>query len=708
MKRLPLILLSLLCLSCSTTRVLSEGQFRLASNEVILEPKEELSASSLMPYIRQQANSYWLFGWNPFLNIYNWSKNPNSLWQRIGVAPVVFNPDLVNASADNILTRLEYLGYYDASVTASVVQKARLAQVSYKVDLGHRQRIDSLVFEVPEGEFAEDFAADQANISIKEGDYLSEKALEAETLRGSSYFRSKGYYDFNKNNYFFEADTLAGKSILYYRIKGYTRNETAENDAPISKFHVGEVTIQHPTDIRLRPDLLRKLNTITPGALYSEELMNSAYYRFSALNLFNSVVVEVDPRDDATLDCNLKLNGSDVLGFKLNAEVSTNSSGLLGASPQISFYHKNLFHGGERLNVSLSGNWQFVPGSIIASSEFSASASLSLPSISERNKSSRFIPRNDIKASYNYQDRPEYVRSVASLSYGYSGQIAQNFFYQFYPLQFSLVNQADLSDDFSYTLLGNPYLWDTFMDQLDLGASMMLYHTTDSSIVPKGEYGFTRLSLDLSGNLVSLFNQYLPFYPDSNRRTLLGLPYNQYARAELSVAKVFRFGKQDRSALAMRFIAGLGVPYGNSGALPFEKQFYAGGASSMRGWQVRTLGPGFDPRDAWSIIPSQTGDMKLEADLEFRFPLVWKLEAALFAEAGNVWVLEDIKGQLLDSIAADWGLGLRVNLDFILLRLDAGFRLHDPARESGSRWLKPVEWFSRNGAALHFGVGYPF
>ena len=236
---------------------------------------------------------------------------------------------------------------------------------------------------------------------------------------------------------------------------------------------------------------------------------------------------------------------------------------------------------------------------------------------------------------------------------------------------------------------------------------MTLYHTTDASIVPKSSYGFSRLSFDLSGNLLSLFNRFMPLDEVSGHRRLLGLPYNQYVRAELELGKVFRYGRNDGQAIAMRLDMGIGHAYGNSTALPFEKQFYAGGASSMRGWQVRTLGPGFSQIDDSFVIPSQTGDIKLEADLEYRFDMFWKLEGAVFAEVGNVWRL-DMMRNFFESLAGDWGVGLRVNLDFILLRIDAGFKVHDPARPEGSRWLRPAEWVGRDGYAIHFGVGYPF
>ena len=177
----------------------------------------------------------------------------------------------------------------------------------------------------------------------------------------------------------------------------------------------------------------------------------------------------------------------------------------------------------------------------------------------------------------------------------------------------------------------------------------------------------------------------------------------------MQIGGAFRFGWNDNQALAIRLDAACGWAYGNSLSMPFEKQFYGGGSSSMRGWQVRTLGPGYEKQNNYFIIPSQTGDLKLELDAEWRFPLLWKLEGVLFAEAGNIWWKDDLdKAAFFPSIAADWGTGVRVNLDFILLRVDVGFKLHDPSREEGQRWIGPRDWFTKDGFAFHFGVGYPF
>lgn len=718
MKRIALLVILLLAvISCSTTKLLPEGAYRLTANKVEFRGKEKISPKEVSMYVRQQPNTSLIFGWSPFLSIYNWSNGSgegiNKFWEKIGTPPVVFDSTLVESSRSNIAGHMEYLGYYHAKVDSEVEYRGKKATVKYIVELGDRIPIDTIVFEVPGGTFAREFSADSANITVHPGDFLAEKNLEAETVRGASVFRNLGYYDFSKNNYFFEADTLTDRTTLYYRIRNYARGSSPTDD-PLAVYRIGKVNISHPSEIPFKESLLREFNTIRPGVPYNERMINTTYARLSALKLFNNVSIEMSPSDSAVVDCDIRLSGTDVLGFKANMEASTNSSGLLGFSPQLSFYHKNLFHGGEWLNLGFSGNWQMMAGARAHSSEFGVSASLSFPRLlgyPVNRMRGENVPRTEIRTSFNYQNRPEYRRSLASLSYGYTGQMRRDWFFQVYPLQFNLVKLYAMSDDFSRLLGEYPYLWDTFESHIDAGVGMMLYHTTDASVVPKTAYHYGRFNLDVSGNVVSLFNNVLPVSDFQGQHLLFGVPYKQYVRAEISLGKVFRFGWNDNNALALHLDAGAGWAYGNSTALPFEKQFYCGGASSMRGWQARTLGPGYEQMSEYFVLPSQTGDLKLEADVEYRFPSFWKLEWAIFAEVGNVWTLNGEglgKLDLPGSLAGDWGIGLRVNLDFILLRLDAGLKVHDPARPAGERWLGPKGWFAPGGAALHFGVGYPF
>ena len=206
---------------------------------------------------------------------------------------------------------------------------------------------------------------------------------------------------------------------------------------------------------------------------------------------------------------------------------------------------------------------------------------------------------------------------------------------------------------------------------------------------------------------------------DLNEHQIWGTSYSQYIRGEFTAGKTWVFGKNNKQAIATRFLIGAGHAYGNSKTIPFEQQFYSGGANSLRGWQARAVGPGCAQRDTVFVIPNQTGDMKIEANLEYRFGMFWKFNGALFFDAGNIWYLRNSglssfedgrfsSRNILGGIAADWGLGLRLDLNFILVRVDMGMVVRDPSKAPDQRWVGPSGWFRRDGFAVHFGVGYPF
>ena len=718
---LPAILAVLmLAVSCSTTRVIPEGEYRLAKNAIEITNSKKFDPSSLNQYIKQQPNST-LFGWNPFMSIYNWADPDKEtgmakFLRKIGTAPVVYSPFAVESTIENIENHLEYIGYYNSKVASDIRVKGRKVAVNYLVHLGKQYPIDSLSYTLPErGTFAEDFMADLPNVGVKVGDYLSESALEDETVRGAAHFRDLGYYDFSKNNYVFEADTISVPGMLYLdmKVNEHSRNDSEENAQPLRKFYIDSVTISHSKDLIFKDKILKDLNTIHPGMMYSESDIRTTYTRLSALKLFSSVGIEVTPTDSNLVNCAINLTQSKLQGFKANLEASTNSSGLMGISPQLSFYHKNIFHGGEWLNLSFMGNFQFMLHDPIRSNEFGVSAGLSFPKflgLPYSFFSGPNIPRTEINLSYNYQDRPEYTRNIFSTSFGYSG-ILRKLSYQFYPLQLNVVQLSHMDEIFYETLSRNPFMRYAYQDHFDAGVGGTFYLSSSSEAIPSESYRYLRLTTDLSGNVIGLFKPMMKT-DDEGRGLIFGIPYSQYVRAELTLGRTWMFGRGDRQAIATRLLAGAGHSYGNSSVLPFEKQFYAGGANSMRGWQARALGPGMSPMNESFIIPSQTGDMKLEANVEYRFPMFWKVEGALFVDAGNVWTFkqDDPKSKfdldtLGDSIAMDWGLGLRVNLSFLVLRLDAAKKLHDPAVQ---KWLGPDDWQKKGSGAIHFGVGYPF
>ncbi len=257
-----LLPVTLAAVSCSTTRVLQDGEYRLAKNKLEVTNDRKFNPGQIEPYLKQRPNSYFIFGWNPFLNVYNWSNGKGKGWdrfvQKIGVAPVVYDPDMVESSIDNITSHLDYLGYYNSKVTSSIKVKKKRVYVNYAIELGDRYHISSIDYHLPEGELADDFLADTSKTTIKPGDYLS------------------------------EADTMAvpGKAALDLTINEYTRNASPKDAVPFRKFIINDVEIKYPKSLKIRNNVLRNLNTIIPGNIYSETDVNNTYSRLSALRMF--------------------------------------------------------------------------------------------------------------------------------------------------------------------------------------------------------------------------------------------------------------------------------------------------------------------------------------------------------------------------------------------------------------------------------------
>ena len=691
-RNILLIAAAFLAGSCAGTRFLHEGEYKLARNVVSIEDNTDLQTSDILPYLKQQPASFNIFGNNP----------------------EVFDSSLVKSSCQAISSHLDYLGYYGSEIDAEVNRTKRKVTVTYNIRPARRYRIKSITYNLPPNpDFVNEFYQDSLSFTVKPGDWLSEAVLEKESDRSAAYFRNLGYYGFTKNYYFFEADTLGSEADLVMDIREYTRNEAPSAAKPIRKSSFGNVSISYPESISFKNNILEGLNTIMPGNLYEEETVKTTYQRLSSLKVFNTVGIELSQADSTHVDCAINLSPSRLQGFKANFEASSNSTGLMGISPQINYYHKNIFHGGEWLNLGFMGNFQFrFDDSDVHSNEFGISAGISLPKFlglpySKFNGPS--IPRTDLNFSYNYQDRPEYLRNILSFSFGYSGTYKDVLTYQLYPIQLNLVQLSKLDESFSHTLESNPFMRYSYQNHFDCGMGCNLFYAPQTAEGSR----YIRFSCDLSGNFLSLFKGLMG--TDSDGKGLIaGMPYTQYARSEITLGRTWKIG--EKSSLASRVLAGVGYAYGNSSALPFEKQFYCGGANSMRGWQARSLGPGTSKINPSFIIPSQTGDLKFEANLEYRHKMFWKLEGAIFTDVGNVWSLQgdDYESNLFnassvgESIAADWGAGLRLDLNFLIMRVDIGLKLYNPSLEAGERWLGPAQWLARDGFALHFGVGYPF
>ncbi|HIR33694.1 MAG TPA: BamA/TamA family outer membrane protein [Candidatus Coprenecus merdigallinarum] len=759
--------------SCSTTRTLSEGQTRLKSNVVTVVNRKEhpdFQDPTLDNYIRQKPNTYFIKtrrgGWNPFLYISNWTNGKGGGWDRfvtkLGQAPVVFDPALMEDSRDNISTHLKYTGYYGSHVQAIASVLNRQTVVDYLVTLGKQYPIKSIYYEVDNPDLAEEIFKDTVNSLIQRGKPLSEDLLDKESERSAAYLRNQGYYEFSKNFYFFAADTVSvqDSALLRISVRNYPRGGSPDEAVRHRRFYFGKVeiypvsdniryrasvasripqvldtvnygdiTILYDKKRRIRPSMLDKMNRIVPGELYNESIVNNTYQRMSNLRIYNSVSVELTKADTNTVDCSIRLIPSKTHGYKVNLEASTNSTGLIGISPSISYYNRNIFKGGEWLSLSVSGNFQFSVRNSTRATEFGANAGLSFPTfvLLPDRMFKNIIPRTDIELSYNFQRRPEYTRNMIGANFGWSWSSQSNkFYFKVVPLQINIVNLPVYSDSFLESLT-NPFVREAYKNHFEAGLGFDLQYSSDPSINPANSYFKADFQFDIAGNLISAFNPLMPV-DSSGFRTIWNSPYSQFVRGELSLVYTWKFGRDNKQALAVRGLGGIGYAYGNSAKMPFERLFWAGGSNSLRGWTARSVGPGSSRMDRTFSIPNQTGDMRLEANIEYRFPLFSIFRGAVFADWGNVWNLERTGrhesmgggsgedhsteelsyfrwGDVFRTSAFSAGAGLRIDLNFVVVRFDVGIKLYDPATQL---WPNIRTWFSRGGYAFQFGIGYPF
>lgn len=769
------VALALVIASCSMTKNIPDGKSMLIANKVVVDGEEDLSVSDLNKYIKQSPKKGFL-GWRPMVSLYNSGNGSGKGWdkfaKKIGKEPLIYDEDLVESSKSNLVTHLEYIGYFSSDVESSVeTDRKRKTKVTYRIKPGVQYIIDTIIYNAKDTALLNIVKSHSEGTLLKHGSVLSENILEKESDRLTEIFRNSGYYGFSKNHFFFQADTLGhdGTAALEMTINEYTRNESPSEAKPHRVYRFGDVFVstqrtfqrtniveELQNDPRLaatrdslievwrsqvdtfkykninilrrsergivRNRFLNRMNRIRTGEKFSAAIVDNTYARLSSLGLFSSVNINLEEESDTLVKTNISLQASTLQGYKVNLQASTNSNGLIGISPSVSYYHKNLFRGAELLTVSLMGDFQSKAKSDIHSTEIGVGTSLDFPNFLFLPDSwfrSRVIPHTEFTVSYNYQNRPEYTRNIISGSFGYKWNNMGKWYFTISPVQANIVKLFDLDPDF-YEKLTDPYLRNSYKNHFDLGMGANIYYTSDPSANPKSSYFYFRYNLSLSGNLLSLFNSSFE-KNEEGEHLIWGSPYSQYYKMELATVYTFKFGANPSHMLAVRALGGVGKGYGNSDMVPFEKLFWGGGAYDMRGWQPRTLGPGYAPRDTAFAIPNQAGDIKLEGNIEYRFPISGALKGAVFVDAGNIWTFDRKSSSLWDNevldkrgvftskfykqIALDWGVGIRLDLNFALLRLDLGFKTRDPAIPS---WLGPNKWFKSNNYELSFGIGYPF
>ncbi|MFR9603311.1 MAG: BamA/TamA family outer membrane protein [Rikenellaceae bacterium] len=507
------------------------------------------------------------------------------------------------------------------------------------------------------------------------------------------------------------------------------------------------LNIIHYQDQRpnIRESVLRQAVPIYPKRMYNLALVNQAYQNLMSIGYFKSARISfaeipeplnttdtlrlrrrIEPVDEIKTDSPIGYLSSYILctpalkqSFNMEFEASTTSS-FYGITTTIGYQNKNIFRGAESFDIDFVAGYEHMkaPDAIkTRATELGVNIGLSIPRFIIPGFKYRFPmsikPRTKIEASVNFQDRPYYKRTLSSVGVSYSWLSKKYASFTLKPIDINLIDMKYIDEDY-YEQLENEYLKNSYETQLVMGLSAG-YTYNNQGRNPLGNSTIVRLNVEVAGNLA---NGIMKIGGVEKSRDgyyeIFGIPYAQYVRTDINSSRKIVVG--DNSAIVGRIYAGIGIPYGNSTSLPFDRLFYAGGSNSMRGWTPRTLGPGSSELPEDMVYPTQLGDIKLETNLEFRFPLWGMIHGATFLDLGNVWYLKNSYNSYDDGatfsfdtfykqLGFNTGFGLRLDIQFAVLRLDWGIQLHNPNLTVGDRWIHNFDFAN---TAINFGVGYPF
>lgn len=765
--------ISLIIYSCSSTKFIPEGKY-LLDKVKIKSDIPEYKDSDLKSYIRQQPN-YKMFGINKTMfQIYNLAGKDSTKWlnkflKKIGEEPVIFDSTLVEKTDSELKKLFVNKGYLNVEVSSDVLLNNKKAKVIYSIKGNTPYKIHNYTTNIGDStlnmelfggnnkEPEQRVAGEPHNVRvsyIKEGMLFDRNILDKERERLTSLLRNRGYYSFTKENLIYSADSSISTNTvdLELKLRSQLINSKIENSIlkPYSKYYYDNVYIYLDYDPLLitslteyvekdsitidkytiyykgnKPSIRYKtlLNNcfITPTRPYSELREDITYSSFATLQALNNIHIQYDEktRNDSTLlDCYILTMPAKKQAISFSVE-GTNTSGDLGVASTVSYMHRNLFRGAEVFNFRIRGAYEAL-SNLNPYFELGGEASIHIPKFIFPFANGIFSKRQrtstEFTLSYNYQTRPEYDRTILSggLRYQWQNRNRMSARHQLNLLDVDYVYLPKINEDFMNSLPSSAKYFG-YTNQFIVGTSYTYYHSTfDPTQKQKDAHSF-HYSIEAAGNslyaLSYLFNRKKD---DIGSYQLFETHFAQFVKGDFDYSKTIVLDKQN--IIAWRIGGGIGFPYGNSQMLPFEKRYYSGGANSVRAWSVRELGPGSYKRTPDTNFFHQSGDIKLDLNIEYRTRFFWKFESALFIDAGNIWTIKNYEDQeggkfkfnsFYKEIALGYGIGLRLDFDYFLIRFDCGWKAYDPAENGKDRWAILHPNF-KNNFAWHIAVGYPF
>ena len=753
--------------SCSVSRHLPEDAYLLDKVKVVSEEDQKV-VSSLKGKVRQRPNVR-TFGLIRLpLKLYCLSGKRNNWVNRtlrnVGEAPRVYSDTLAQKSCEAMELTLVNQGYLKAKVQSETSYNKHKAQVKYFAHPGRQYSVSSIRYQCADSVMLGHVLADSTNSLLYEGMPFDANVLNSERVRVANMLQGEGYYGYKKDYISYTADTARNSTdvALTVRIRSSKLSvNTIDGESyriNWKKYSIGDVKyLMYPFSYVYQPSYvfpdticlnnecflyenrppfkfttMRYASHIVPGEVYDINNVKRSYAAYGRLGALKYTNINFVETSDSVLDCYITLNPAKKVSMSTEVDF-TNTAGDVGASASLSLTHRNLFGGSETFTVKFRGAYEnithlkdYESGKFL---EYGVDMGLNFPRFivpfvsDEVQRKSLATTQLDLQ--YNAQTRPEFDRNVFSASWSYLWNTNKQIRHRFdlVGVNFVSVPRKD------------KYFIENYLDQYSSKNSIMkfnyedlfifrtgydFYYTSPNAGVSKDYFDISysvRASVETSGNLLYLLSNTLNMKCDSvGQYRIFKLAYAQYLKTDLAWTMNMNLGR--RNNLLFHMETGVAYPYGNSRMLPFEKRYYAGGANGVRGWAVRGLGPGrYQAKDGTIDYINQSGDIKLDLSLEYRMHMFWKLDGALFVDAGNIWTMYDYDDQpggvflwneFYKQIAVAYGMGVRLDLNFLVLRFDVGMKALNPIYTEGPLRYPIVHPNFRRDFAWHFAVGYPF
>lgn len=747
------LLLVLLASACNTTKYVPENEYLLNKVQVTADTKD-IPKDEIKSYVRQLPNSKMLglSFLKTKLGVYNLSGKDTTKWinrqlKKMGEEPVIYDPHLTQITERQISKLFYNRGYMNAEVSSEVkTPKEKTAEVKYKVIANTPYKIREYAVNIEHPELFE-IASDSVRGLIKSGNLFNSDVLDEERQRITMRFRNEGYFNFTKDylEYFADSTLNSHQADLVLEVRNEAQiNDTVNFDKAFQRYRIRNVYFYSQTDRTLenlteeivldtfeienykftyenkrniRPSVLIQSTHIIPGRKYSDRSVERTYSSINSLSAVRYMDISFREVSEDELDAFIVLTPSKLQSMSTDVE-GTYSAGYWGLGGNINYSHRNIFKGSESLSLRGRAAYEY-QGRNQHAYELGGDASLKFPTFllpfASRDLKRRVRANTEINGSYSYRNRPEeYTGIITSIGYRYNWSERQHIKHNYNVLNISYIYYPNISPEYRNYLSTSPYFVYNFQNHLIMSTGYKGSYSGYRPTQPLRNYSTYAYGIETAGNLLyGLNNLFHTKKAEEGAYKIFGIRYAQYVKADFSLSHYQIFDRNNK--IVYHLGLGVGVPYGNNYLIPFEKRYFSGGANSVRGWTSYQLGPGtYKSSGSYIDYNTQMGDIKIDLNMEYRSKLFWKLEGAMFLDMGNVWTIRDYESQpggvfkisdFIGQMGVAYGVGLRADFSFFILRVDLGMKLHNPALPHTQRWRTNP---TKDDYAINLAIGYPF